>query len=979
MKIVTHIFSLFLLLASIQIGWSQTRLVLNGAKINIANGATLVIENPAINAITRIDGYIISEGENNLLKWMIGTTTGTYMVPWGKGPSNYIPLSFTKTAGSGSGFFLFSGYTTPSLNSSQLPTAVTNFTGASGSDKSLFATDRFWQINAQSYTAKPSLSNLTFTYLDTEFASPNITSTESSLTAQRWNSVLSSWLDYAPSSIANTTANTVTLASVDASDFYPWWVVNYIDDRHWVAATSSTGGLVSDWSYTTGGSSGAALPTTLDAVLFEDTNSSSITLGAPMLMSSLSVSDGYTGVITQGANIISTTGAATFSGGTFTGGSADITVGGAFSLLGTTFTSTTALLDLKNNFTFNSGIFNHNNGTVRFSGTTTQDASGTLVTNFKNIEVTNATANPGVRIQSNQNLNGILTLSSNAVVDADGSNNTSVFKLISLGDSPTLDGAINILPTGAQITGNVTVQRFMTKEGPNNNRIYRYISSPVQNASVADIQSEIPVTGPFTGSSICSGCATSQSMFSYNESVITGDLNAGYINFPSSSNTETLAPGKGYSLFVRANILSSTLWDVRAPINAGNVTAISLPVSFTSSGMLANDGWNLVGNPFPSTIDWNAASGWTKTNLDGSIYVPDNGSASSLQYATWNGSTGTNGGSRNIALGQGYWVKAIGGGTPSLQANENVKVAGTQTTFFREGSIDNLLRITMKQGGIRDETVIHFRDDATSGFDHQADAWKLKNGTFNLSSIAASNEQLAINSWSALQCNTTIKLNVTDGSAGSYTLSFTNLDSFDAASGIQLIDLFLNQSIAVTNNLEYAFEITTDQRSLGSERFQLLFDKPSSPLVVQFTNGALTIDKQENIQWYFNDQLIVGATGASIIPEASGIYSVMATNNGCELKGSFEFILTAVGELLPDGLSIFPNPASDEVFILSGQQSIESATLVNSIGQVVNEVRLTGIKGDHQRSFTVKDLNPGVYLLYISTNKDLFIRKLIKN
>jgi len=977
MKIVTHIFSLFLFLASIQIGWSQTRLVLNGAKINIANGATLVIENPAINAITRIDGYIISEGENNLLKWMIGTTTGTYTVPWGKGTSNYIPLSFTKTAGSGSGFFLFSGYTTPSLNSSQLPTAVSNFTGASGADKSFFATDRFWQINAQSYTTKPTLSNLSFTYLDTEFASPNITATESSLTAQRWNPLLSSWVDYAPSSTVNTTTNTVTVASVGVTNFYPWWVVNYIDDRHWVAATSSTGGLVSDWSYTTGGLSGAALPTTLDAVLFEDTNSSSITLGAPMLMSSLSVSDGYTGVITQGANIISTTGAATFSGGTFTGGSADITVGGAFSLLGTTFTSTTTLLDLKNNFIFNSGTFNHNNGTVRFSGTVTQDVSGAEVTDFKNIAATNTTVNPGVRIQSDQNLNGILTLSSNAVVDADGGSNTSVLKLISLGDDPTQDAAIGILPTGAQITGNLTVQRFMTKEGRDNNRIYRYISSPVQNASVADIQNEIPVTGPFTGSSSCSGCTTSQSMFSYNESITTGDLNAGYINFPNASNTETLTPGRGYALYVRGDILSSTSWDVRGPANAGNVMAISLPVSFTSSGISNDDGWNFVGNPFPSTIDWNAASGWTKSNLDGSIYITDNGNAS-LQYATWNGTTGTNGGSRYIALGQGYWVKANGVGTPTLQADENIKAAGTQTTFLREGSVDNLLRITMKQGGLADETVIHFRNDATPAFDHQADAWKRKNGYFNLSSLAETNEQLAINSWSAFQCNTTIKLNVTDGPPGLYTFLFSNLDSFDATPDFQLKDIFLNQTFAVTNNLAYNFTITTDQRSSGSGRFQLLFNKISPPLVVQFANGTLTVDKLTNIQWYFNDQLIGGAINASITPEKSGIYRVVANNNGCESKGSFEFIQTATETPPIDEIRVFPNPASDEVFIASGQQSIESATLINSIGQV-KEVQLTGTKEDHQRSFNIENSSPGIYLLYIYSDKDLWIRKLIKN
>ena len=29
---------------------------------------------------------------------------------------------------------------------------------------------------------------------------------------------------------------------------------------------------------------------------------------------------------------------------------------------------------------------------------------------------------------------------------------------------------------------------------------------------------------------------------------------------------------------------------------------------------------NLVGNPYPSAIDWDASSGWTKTNIDNAIY-----------------------------------------------------------------------------------------------------------------------------------------------------------------------------------------------------------------------------------------------------------------------------------------------------------------------------------------------------------------------
>ena len=91
------IYILLCVTVGITSGSAQARLVLNGAKINISNGANIVIANSASNAITRVDGHIISEGELNAIRWEIGTATGTYVLPWGYGAASYLPLSFTKT------------------------------------------------------------------------------------------------------------------------------------------------------------------------------------------------------------------------------------------------------------------------------------------------------------------------------------------------------------------------------------------------------------------------------------------------------------------------------------------------------------------------------------------------------------------------------------------------------------------------------------------------------------------------------------------------------------------------------------------------------------------------------------------------------------------------------------------------------------------------------------------------------------------
>jgi hypothetical protein len=111
-------------------------------------------------------------------------------------------------------------------------------------------------------------------------------------------------------------------------------------------------------------------------------------------------------------------------------------------------------------------------------------------------------------------------------------------------------------------------------------------------------------------------------MFAYLESTVTdingsgsADMNDGYVNFPSAVNTETMQPGRGYALFVRGDKLSSTLWDVRGNVNVANETPITFPVTYTAADSISEDGWNLVGNPFPSTIDWSSETGWIKQNL----------------------------------------------------------------------------------------------------------------------------------------------------------------------------------------------------------------------------------------------------------------------------------------------------------------------------------------------------------------------------
>lgn len=205
----------------------QARLVLNnGALIKLNGGVSLVIDNPAANAITRnTSGHIISEEENNIVRWNIATTAATYTLPWGVGTSSYLPITLTTGSASGSGHIDFSTYETPWNNSSILPTGVTNFTNSSGNDNSASVLDRFWKIDAQGYTTKPTVSNLIFTYLDAEYTAAGNSISETNLKAQRYNTVSNVWGDFGPVGTVDITNNQVTVPSVSSSNLYSWWTL----------------------------------------------------------------------------------------------------------------------------------------------------------------------------------------------------------------------------------------------------------------------------------------------------------------------------------------------------------------------------------------------------------------------------------------------------------------------------------------------------------------------------------------------------------------------------------------------------------------------------------------------------------------------------------------------------------------------------------------------------------------------------------
>ncbi len=225
-------------------------------------------------------------------------------------------------------------------------------------------------------------------------------------------------------------------------------------------------------------------------------------------------------------------------------------------------------------------------------------------------------------------------------------------------------------------------------------------------------------------------------------------------------------------------------------------------------------GYNFVGNPFTSAIDWDAASGWTKTNLEDAIYLYHNGN-----WATYVNGQGNNGGSSHIAMNQGFFVRVIDNGGPypeygTLKMNADVCVHSD--TAFMKATVtdDKLLRLQIRNDSLTDETVIRLRNDATEGWDNRLDAHKLFSFNPKHPQIySTANGFMAINSL-PLSAQT-VPLDVQGNNGDVLTVSLTECNGFD---DVFLQDKFTGQSVNLKKE-NYSF--TYHKNITG--RFMLLF------------------------------------------------------------------------------------------------------------------------------------------------------------
>jgi len=286
------------------------------------------------------------------------------------------------------------------------------------------------------------------------------------------------------------------------------------------------------------------------------------------------------------------------------------------------------------------------------------------------------------------------------------------------------------------------------------NNKWHYVSSPVSNAT----------TNVFWGGAV----------YTYSET--DGDKGTTIAWKPAVANT-ALTPFKGFDVYFKNNDKTVTF---AGNLNTGTYSNNSLTRQF--------DGYNFIGNPYPSAIDWNAESGWTKQNIDNAIYLwnPDlNNGAGNYQLYSSGGSV--NGGTNVIAPTQAFWVKVSNGkSTGAVSVNNNARVASN--VAYR--NTNNNIKISVSTEGFTDETVISFNQDATEKFDNQFDANKffVLSGSGSMIYTKSFTDELAINCMPDLNGHKSITLYSRVLADNDMTLSFSGLENIGPNYNILLED-----------------------------------------------------------------------------------------------------------------------------------------------------------------------------------------------
>lgn len=594
--------------------------------------------------------------------------------------------------------------------------------------------------------------------------------------------------------------------------------------------------------------------------------------------------------------------------------------------------------------------------------------------------------------------------------------------------STGLEATAQVLPVRGTISGDVTVERFISKR-----RAYRFISPAVTTTTSLKANWMENVYNPDThtnnnpkpgyGTHITSYAGHNRHFdetVTDNPSIFTFD-NASQLWSVIANTDSTLQAGNPYRVMVRGS---------RAVDLNNNASDSSVTILRTTGGLLAGtvtfdnsnagpvrlnaikDNFSFIGNPYAGAVDWDQMVNRsinpnnTARDIAYTYYAWDPNINTRGAYVTYNSTYGQNSNAasavdKNIQPGQAFIIQATGA-NPSLTFMEKYKTTNTTSTFRVSLALTKLsIQLFSNASGTTPSAldgVVAVYSDKFSHSIGDEDSYKFSNEDENLA-INRNGVLLSMEGRLPITANDTLPLKIWQFRQKEYSLKLTaaNFSPFVSAF---VKDAYLNKEtpIGLASVTTVPFSITADTASFAANRFSIIF-KAGNVLPVTITNArAYAKDKGISVEWIsetetniqnyeveksidgatFTQSVVIAAKGNNAVSEnyswfdarpvsGNNFYRIKITNRSGAIKYS-QIVNVNMGKS-KSGITVFPNPVTGNVIGLQ-LNNLEKGTyhtgLYNNLGQKVytGKVEHAGGSGSYSLSTGVQ-LSRGVYTLQV--------------
>lgn len=277
--------------------------------------------------------------------------------------------------------------------------------------------------------------------------------------------------------------------------------------------------------------------------------------------------------------------------------------------------------------------------------------------------------------------------------------------------------------------------------------------------------------------------------------------------------TVPMNPMKGYEVL-------SLYDDIR--VFSGTPTSGEQRIDITATG----NGWNLLGNPYPSSLNWNMLGSGNDAGQYpqgvNTIYYKESESGNYSIFCPSDEPISINSGSPVIKPMQGFFIKA--------DRSSNISVTNQMRTHSTGNELvaqlpTSAIGFRVEGNNYSDEAVIRFNPDASNNFDIAYDAYKIE-GTETAPEIffpIEDGSKLALNTLSDISSGLVVPLQVTTPYAGTTVLRVKGAPEFQYRYPVYLEDMNTGVFIDLRSDSVYSFESESDNTT---HFFRLHFSSP---------------------------------------------------------------------------------------------------------------------------------------------------------